>query len=423
MIPMRSGAKRLAAQASNVVLGALAPVLTRQATAQAIPKSPRVLVIRCDHIGDAVMATAILGPLRRVLNACQLDVLAGPWAAAIFRSHSEVDEVLEVATPWWLAARGASRRERLAAWRGLPAVVRELRRRRYDIGIDLRGDLRQILAFLALGGCTERVSSNRTGGERLLTKIVPHRRTAHEVERNSAMVQAFGAAAGPLQRPPLPPLPEWIHQRLVDSGASGDGIGYVVLSSRGSFPAKSRSTDGSAELVRHLLRERRGLVVLVGGAAEWSDGERIVALNPQRVVNLCGVCPLGESMAVIAGADAAIAVDSGPMHLAALVGTPVVALFGPTDPRTYAPWTSSKRIIHAACDGCASACRRTDDGASACLNGIAPFTIMRALEDLLAEESVREVRMTDPERPAAASVPAGLSGTLPGRRQRLAEQN
>ncbi|HKC42117.1 MAG TPA: hypothetical protein VKC15_21420, partial [Gemmatimonadales bacterium] len=97
------------------------------------------------------MATAVLGPLRRHLQPERLDVLAGPWAAAVFRTHPAVDEVIEYAAPWWCAARGMPRRARMEGWSRLPRIVWTLRSRHYDIAIDLRGDLRHILFFLALG--------------------------------------------------------------------------------------------------------------------------------------------------------------------------------------------------------------------------------------------------------------------------------
>jgi hypothetical protein len=111
MIPMRSRGKRAAALAVDATLGVLAPMLTRGPTPAVVPPSPRVLVIRCDHIGDAVMATAVLRPLRDSLRPATLDVLAGPWAASVFEGHPAVDRVLRYAAPWWAARSGASARE------------------------------------------------------------------------------------------------------------------------------------------------------------------------------------------------------------------------------------------------------------------------------------------------------------------------
>src|SRR5262249_47224458 len=171
-------------------------------TAPQIPDRPRVLVVRCDHIGDAVMATSVLKPLRDALNPSKLDILAAPWAAQIFECHPAVDEVLSFATPGWSAARGASPGERLRAWAALPSMIRGIKSRRYDVGIDLRGDLRQIALFLRLGGMPIRVSSDRTGGRTLLTHVWTNDPALHEVEKDAAIAAPL-RAAGPL-RPHLP---------------------------------------------------------------------------------------------------------------------------------------------------------------------------------------------------------------------------
>src|SRR5215475_9994832 len=144
------------------------------------------------------MATSVLKPLRDALDASKLDVLAGPWAAQIFECHPAVDEVLPFATPWWSAARGASLGERLRAWAALPSMIRKIKGRRYDVGIDLRGDLRQIALFLRLGGMPIRVSSDRTGGRTLLTYVWTHDPALHEVEKDAAIAALVGAA-GPVR--------------------------------------------------------------------------------------------------------------------------------------------------------------------------------------------------------------------------------
>src|SRR5579872_3412107 len=104
---MRHRGKRAAALVVDRALSILAPLVApRHATS--LPTAPRVLLVRCDHIGDAIMATPVLEPLRAALAPSRLDVLAGPWATSLFEQHPAVDHVIPYATPWWLAAREAS---------------------------------------------------------------------------------------------------------------------------------------------------------------------------------------------------------------------------------------------------------------------------------------------------------------------------
>ncbi len=415
MIHMRSPARRVAAILSDSVLKVAAPLLVSgRRAASAVMPAPRVLIVRCDHIGDAAMATAVLEPLRKALGPSQLDVLVAPWSAPLFRDHPLVDNVVEFATPWWMAARGSSLRQRLGAWAALPRLVRELRTRRYDIGIDLRGDLRQIVIMLALGGCRERVSSDRTGGRALLTRVWPYEDERHEVEKGLEIVKLLGAVVSDdaqLHPPPPSPLPQPVERALASVGAGG----FVVLSTRANLASKSWSTSAAIEFVRQAVAALDVGVVFIGGPADRDVGEAIAAAVPERFVNLAGSCTLTGSLDVLRQARAAVCVDSGPMHLAALVGIPVVALFGPTSPARYAPWTANRVIVQAPGCHCRwSRCELSTDGVSDCLRQIAPEAIVQALSRLL---------VSTPERPPGILPPLGGPGakavlSLPEQAQR-----
>jgi ADP-heptose:LPS heptosyltransferase len=380
---MKSRRKRAAAIGVDVLLGLIAPIMVRGGGSSRLPSNPRVLLIRCDHLGDAAMATAVIGPIRRALGASRLDVLAAPWAAPLFQEHPSVDGVITVATPWWLAARGASLSVRFRAWRLLPLVIDEIRNGHYDIGIDLRGDLRQILLFLVLGRCAERVSSDRTGGSRLLTRMIRYDDTQHEVEKNVAVARLLGVHGDvELESPRLPELPR-IAEEALKSVAGRRG--YVTLSVRGTkrnrtWPARSAAVfaEGAAEL---------GMgTVYVGGEEDRQVAEEIARASRVPIAVLAGRLSLLESLAVIAGARAAVAVDSGPMHLAALVGTPVVALFGPADPGKYRPWTTRSAIVsvRAPCECVDPDCAFTTAGSGACMIELDPRAVQKALARLLA---------------------------------------
>jgi lipopolysaccharide heptosyltransferase II len=389
---MRSPAKRAAALAADAVLSATAPFLVRRSMPSRLPASPRVLLIRCDHIGDAVMATAVLRRLREVLRPATLDVLAGPWASSVFEGHPAVDNVLTYATPWWCAARGASRRERFRRWVELPRVVRRIRAARYDVGIDLRGDLRQIAFFLALGGMPTRVSSDRTGGRRLLTHVWRHDASLHEVEKNVAIATALlgvsgdGCAAVDLAMPVhsshgLSTLVRAVHDN-----------GYAVLAPHASESRRRWPATHAAAFVDALHGELGLDCVLVGSGADTAACDAIAELAATPVVNLAGRTSLSELTSVLGGATVTIAVDSGPMHLAAAAGSPVVALFGPTDPRLCRPWSGRAHIVSTAAPcGCAGPPCRYTRGPGRCMHAIEPGAVLVAVRRALADRTAPTV--------------------------------
>lgn len=390
MIPMRSGSRRATALAIDASLRVLAPFLTTSSKSAIIPASPRVLLVRCDHIGDAAMATAVLRPLQEALRPSTLDVLAAPWSSELFASHPMVDNVLSFATPWWSAARGASWRDRMVQWRRLPAIVRRIRAGRYDVGIDLRGDLRQITFFLALGGMPVRVSSDRTGGRRLLTHTWPFDASMHEVEKNFAVASLLGATGRPrLELVANAAIPAELRSAL---GGSEALRGYAVFALRGSAAKRSwSSTHGSA--LANALEQTLGLrSVVLGGAADERFGKELVDGTDGRAINLAGRTSLMETLAILRDAKVTIAVDSGPMHLAVGVGSPVVTLFGPSDPGLFGPWSDRASVIAVGAP-CRCVNTRCDfiDGPGQCMRQIEPQHVLDAVGAVLErDESMHE---------------------------------
>jgi ADP-heptose:LPS heptosyltransferase len=353
---------------------ALLRLTARRGNAPRIPDRPRVLVVRCDHIGDAVMATSVLKPLRDALSPSTLDVLAGPWAAPIFEHHPAVDNVLTFAAPWWSAARGGSFAERRRAWAELRQVIRKIKAGRYDVGIDLRGDLRQIVFFLRLGGIPIRVSSDRTGGTSLLTHVASHDPLLHEVEKNAAIAALIGAV-GPWR------LDVAISKEDLASIAA---TGFVAFALRGSEENREWPAAQAAATAAALHGEFRIPSVIVGTSADAPFADNIVALATSPIANLAGRTSLMQTAALLRCATMVVAVDSGPMHLAAAVGAPVVALFGPGDPRECRPWSGRAEVVggSAPC-GCTGASCEFVKGAGRCMREITPEMVVEAVRRVM----------------------------------------
>jgi ADP-heptose:LPS heptosyltransferase len=346
--------------------------------------------MRPDHLGDAVMATAALAPLAEALEPEALDVLCGPWAADVFARLPEVTRVLPVALPWWMAARGAPWLARVAAWGRLPGVVRRLRANRYDVVIDLRGDLRHLLVA-ALTGASERVSTDRTGGVALCTRIWPFDQRPHEVEKTMSILATLGVRR--IVRPKMVPpsgLPAALLDRLPPD------VPLVVLALCGTEPNRTWPVEHAATLAAHIVGGG-ARAVLVGGPRDVTYARRVAATaataaTAAPIVDLVGATSVEQLAAVMARAVVAVCVDSGPMHVAAAVGTPVIALFGAGDPQQSRPWASDVVVlgdeapcgcVHPWCDRQPS---RTAGGT--CLEAITPDTVARIVMARLGGDPV-----------------------------------
>ena len=341
------------------------------------PAAPRVLVIRCDRLGDATLSTAPLQAIRDVLKPSRMDVACGPWAAAVFEGHPAVDEILTVAAPWWLPTDCAGLDDRGRAWLGLAAFVFRIRRRRYDIGIDLRGDLRHFVSFFTLGGIPERVSSDRTGGAVLLTSCVHHDEHIHEVARTLAIAAALGAA--PTGRP--------IVMRRELSPIRRDELGlpsrYIAIAPRGAHPNRQWPPERIAELARLVFEQLGVPLVYIGGNADRDHASQVGLTADEGLLSLAGETTVPELIAVLAEAELVVAMDSGPMHIAAALGRPIVALWGPT-PTDWLPYTDDVTIVRSAqpCECTGRVCHFTD-GAGRCFRTLPAAQVFAAVQELL----------------------------------------
>jgi ADP-heptose:LPS heptosyltransferase len=256
--------------------------------------------------------------------------------------------------------------------------VREIRARHYDIAIDLRGDLRQILCFLVLGHVRDRVSTDRTGGGVLLTRSWPYDPRLHQVEMNGAIVGLLGVQDRWRLEVPIPSsIPGPIQRRLdAVSGANG----FLALALRGNKPNRTWPLAHAASLARRAHEELGLGAVYLGGVGDREYGEDLQRASSTPLANFAGETSLSDLLGIFARAAACVTVDSGPMHLAAASGSPVFALFGPTDPCCYRPWTSLARVITvgAPC-GCTDPGCDFGSGPGRCMVRLTPDMVMAAL--------------------------------------------
>jgi ADP-heptose:LPS heptosyltransferase len=254
-----------------------------------------------------------------------------------------------------------------------------VRFQRYDIGIDLRGDLRHIFFLLALGGVSERVSSDRTGGRRLLTRAWTYDSALHEVGKNAAIVALLGVTGEPKLSVPAPDeLPADLEQAV--ASASGPR-GFLALSLRGNEENRSWPLDHAVSFVKMAWSRLQMGTVYIGGGNDRSLGEAIRERAAVPMVNLAGRSTLAHVLAILHRASGAVTVDSGPMHLAAAVGCPQVALFGPGDPRECGPWNPRASVVSAGAP-CACVHPRCDygPGPGRCMTNLASATVLEAFE-------------------------------------------
>ncbi len=344
----------------------------------------RVLVIRLGAVGDVVRTVPAATALRAAYPHAHLAWLVEPASASVLEGQAWLDEVL-------VFPRSELRRS-LAALRfgsaasGMLRVARTLRERRFDLVVDFHA----ILKSGALGWLTrapQRASYAppfaREGSQHFAThraRLSPKRQS--RFERNAALVAYLGVAATAAQRP-LALAPERV---AAVRAALGAGPAPVAIhpGTSDETPYKRWTAAGYAAVAR-ALAERDGVrsLVTVGPARDDRAFAAEVVAASRGAATLAPPTPsLLDLAALFAQCRAYLGSDSGPMHVASLVGTPVVQLLGPTDPveNTPYPGTPSRSVrVQIACNPCRRGC-----AAATCMQVIEPAAVVAALRELLA---------------------------------------
>lgn len=274
----------------------------------------RTLVIQTAFLGDVVLTTPLLTALAK--RHGPVDVVTTPAAAPLLETHPAVRRVI----PY-------DKRRADRGWRGLRTLAQQLRAVGYERAYLPHRSLRT--AALALLARIPARSGFSGGWSFLYTEARPKPTTGHETDRLLALADEPAGTYPPQLRPT--PEDDRVAAELLASGGIADGTPFLALAPGSIWGSKRWAYFG--ELAGRLAA--RAAIVAVGGREDEGLGEEIVrAVGPSggRAVNACGKLTLRQSAALIARAAVLVTNDSAPLHLATAMGTPIVAVFGPTLP-------------------------------------------------------------------------------------------
>lgn len=356
---------------------------------------PRKILVRAPNwIGDAVMCEPAVRGLRSLFPEAELTMLAKPAIAELFIAYPGLRCVLVYDDK--KAHAGISGRWSLAG---------TLRQHRFDLAVLFQNAFEA--AFLAwLAGIPRRYGYATDGRVLFLTEpvAVPNsREPVHQVEYYWNLLRPLGMTGGATLPTLLVSADE---DRMADVRLASAGIdsSYLIIginpgSTYGS--AKRWLSDRFAEVAKRLVRRleqaesAQVAVVILGAKGEESLGEDIAAQLDGRSVVLSGTTTIRELMAVVKRCRLLVTNDTGPMHIAAAFGVPVVAVFGPTDWRTTAPYGQERSIVREAVD-CAPCLLRECPIDHRCMTRVSVEKVYEAgLSRLSGLSSPEQINQTD----------------------------
>lgn len=316
-------------------------------------------------MGDIVHALPAVTALRRALPEARIGWAVEPrWRALL--SSGLVDTIHEIPTRDWHA--------RPFSFRTLKQILQlraGFRMQEYDLAVDLQGSLRS--AFLARLSGAPRVFGPAAPRESPARTFYTHRVALHQPSVIAQAAELLSKATGL----PLVPVPPMLPQSAAITGAGR----YLLVSPTAGWGAKQWPIPLYHELVQRL--EATGHTILLNaGSADDPTAKAIASGNRARITAL----PLADYLALTRGAALVVGGDTGPIHLAAALGIPTLALFGPTDPARNGPHFPGARYTILRHPGSATTYKRTP----ATERGLASITVEEVYRAALALLSLSE---------------------------------
>ncbi len=344
----------------------------------------RVLIVRLSALGDVLHCLPALAAIRQSWPETTIDWVCEPMGASLIEGHPDLDHVIRF--PRKEVLRHLKKRASMVpAFERGQQFVDTLRRHRYDLLLDLQGNLRSaVVSRLAR-------SRRRVGHHRRETKefswALGGRRPSqqagavHRVEKNVHLIRQLGFH-GDTPAGALPAYAEETTHLRAILGPVGPAptLLHPFVSTFGRF--KEWPGGRYAQLARSLAH--RGHRVLITAAPE--DDERrnqILELAGGSAERAPETRSTRELAALIRLSRGVIAADTGPLHLAAFAQVPVVGLFGPKDPEVYGPWSSRSAVRRAAVPCSPCRLRRCDH--AICMTSISVSSVLAAVEDVFSK--------------------------------------
>lgn len=295
----------------------------------------KILILRPDHIGDMLLTTPFLSSLRTSFVEADIDILCGSWAVSMLENNPNVDKIHIVDFPW--LARG-SKDSHIDFFNKISAVRKE----KYDIVINLRKAAKTAIVAKYLG--RKSVYGFDVGKSKWAHTHKIHYRT--DINIADLYLEFVKEMGGSISHNGL----EIFYQEseITDfENKYKTGDKFVVIAPGAGYKEKYWDNLKWSETINEISRELKIQVYLIGGPGDNAIAKDIESKLECNINNFVGKLSLRESSILVKKASAVVSVDSAAMHIASAVKTPVIALFGPTNPAQWGPYSNGKKnIIH-----------------------------------------------------------------------------
>ncbi len=337
----------------------------------------RILMTRTDRLGDVVLSTPAIKAARDKYPGAYIAFMVRPYAKDIVEGNPYLDEVIIY--------------DKYGKQKSLLSTIMFalfLRKKKFDLAVMLHPTNRaHLIAYLA--GIPKRVGYDRKIPF-LLTKKVPHLKQEgkkHEIEYTLDLLRSIGITAK--ERELFVPVRENDMKKirkLLNEYHVGTGVPLVAVNPGASCPSKRWKPENFAVLCDALSAKHKARILIVSDGANKKFADAVAKSMKYEPVNLAGKTGVGEIAALFSRCKLFISNDSGPVHIACAVGTPVISIFGRKDPglspKRWGP-TGRKSVVFHKDAGCGICLAHNCRIGFKCLEAITPAEVLASAEKLL----------------------------------------
>ena len=337
----------------------------------------RILIVRTDRIGDVLLSTPVIKALRQKFPQAYISMMVSPYARDIVEGNPCLDEVIVY--------------DKEGKHRGLFGSLKfasRLKKKKFDLAIILHPTNRvHLLTFLA--GIPERLGYNRKLGF-LLTRSIEHAKQKgqkHEAEYNLELLGNLGITgnARDLFMPVRNDSEKWA-ENLFNKEGIRDTDKILAINPGASCPSKIWPAERFAEAAEKLSQRYNFKIIILGGPKDMHLADKVSREIKVKAINLSGRTSVSQMASILKRSVLFISNDSGPVHIASALGTPVISIFGRNQaglsPRRWGPLGKQDKYLHKEV-GCIQCLAHNCAREFACLKAIGVSDVLAAAESIL----------------------------------------
>jgi lipopolysaccharide heptosyltransferase II len=344
-----------------------------------IPNYKRILIVRTDRIGDVLLSTPVIRVLREAYPQAYIAMMVSPYAKEIVEGNPYVDDVIIY-----------DKEAKHKSWGRSIRFARNLKKKRFDLSLILHPTNRvHLVTYFA--GIPRRIGYDRKLGFLLTDKVkhTKHLGEKHESEYNLDLVRLLGIE--PLDNALYMPLKQY-SERWAEDLFLGQGIKetdkLLAIHPGASCPSKIWPNERFALVADRLIEKYGFKILVVSGPKDISLAQSLIKNMRHPAINIAGKTSLSQLASILKRCRLFISNDSGPVHVACAVGTPVISIFGRSQkglsPKRWGPVGGKDKILHKDV-GCVECLAHDCAKEFACLKEITADDVIRAIEAMQKE--------------------------------------